>query len=183
MNKSSKILIIQLVCMYLMHIPFYLILILAKIPNVSFETIEVLIIIGFVAMLVMIPVCLVSLIFACLNFVHNESSPLKTTLIVKIGLMPWYILNLLVCLLLVAGFLNPWLLIAVPLLICIEVGITYTFMLSTSVHSVIYTIRYLVSRKIEPNYKIVIALVFHFIFCLDIIGVLMLCKEIKKIGC
>ena len=180
MNKSNIILIIQAVCMYLIHIPFYLILILAKIPSISFETVKVLFTIGFSFMSIMAPVCIISFIFAGFNMIRSGNSPLKTAIIVKIVLIPWYIFNLLVCILLLAGFLNPWLMMAIPLLICIEVVITYIFMLSTSAHSVFYTIKYLSCKKIKPNKIMTVALIFHFIFCLDIVGAVMLNMETAK---
>ena len=166
--------------MYLMHLPFYLVLILAKLPDVSFETIEVLFTIGFVASFLMIPVCITSLIFALTVLGREISSPLKTTLVIKLCLIPWYILNCVISLLMVAGFLNPWLFMAVPLLIAFEVVITYVYMISTTIHSVIYTIKYLHTQKIQPSTQIIVALVLHFIFCLDIIGAIMLNAEMKK---
>ena len=180
MKRSNVILIVQSVCMYVIHFPFYLALILARIPSVSFETIGTLFTVGLVALLAMIPVCIVSFIFAMLNLMPKVSSPIKTTLIVKCCLIPWYILNLFVCVILVAGFLNPWLFLAVPVLMGIEAVITYIFMLSTSLHSVIYTIKCNASRKIQINPAMIVALVFQFFFCLDVVGAIILYKEFNK---
>ena len=180
MKRSNVILIIQTVFMYAVHAPFYLALILIKIPEVSFETIDGFITAGLICLLAMIPVCLISLIFALLNLAGKVSSPVKTTLIVKCCLIPWYIVNLLVCLLLVAGFLNPWLFLAVPVLFGLEAVVTYVFMLSTSLHSVIYTIKGKLTNKIQLNAAIIVALVFHFFFCLDVIGAIILHVEMKK---
>lgn len=180
MKRSNVILIVQSVCMYVIHLPFYLALILVRIPSVSFETIETLFTIGLIALLAMIPLCIVSFIFAMLNLTPKVSSPVKTTLITKCCLIPWYILNLLVCLLFVAGFLNPWLFLAVPALMGIEAVITYVFMLSTSLHSVIYTIKSNATRKIKMTSAMIVALVFHFFFVLDVIGAIILSVEMKK---
>ena len=180
MKKSNIILIIQAACMYLIHIPFYLILILARMSTTSFETIKLLFTVGFSLMSVMVPVCIVSFIFAILNMIRSGDSPLKTALIIKLALIPWYIFNLLVCILLLAGFLNPWLMMAIPLLIGVEFAVTYIFMLSTSVHSVLYTIKYLSCRKIKPNKTMTVALVFHLFFCLDIVGAIMLNRQLWK---
>ena len=180
MRKNNVILIIQTVCMYLIHLPFYLILILVRLQDVSFETIETLFTVGLVAMLLMVPVCLISLIFALLILGCKTAPPYKTTMIIKLTLIPWYILNWLVCLLLSAGFLNPWLFLAVPVLVGVEVVITYIYMLSTSIHSVIYTLKNISAKKIKLNACIIVALVFHIIFCLDIVGAIMLHVEMKK---
>ena len=180
MKRSNVMLIIQLVCMYMVHIPFYLALILVKVPSVSFETISGLMTAGLICLLLMIPVCLISFIFAILNLAQDASSPVKMTLITKCCLIPWYIVNLLVCLLLVAGFLNPWLFLAVPVLFGIEAVVTYVFMLSTSLHSVFYIIRANATHKIQLNAAIIVALVFHFFFCLDVIGAIILHVEMQK---
>lgn len=181
MKKSNTILIIQLVCMYLIHLPLYVGMIFVNLPNVENRAIEVLFVIGFAALALMIPVCIVSLVFACLHFTRINASPLTTAMIVKLCLIPWYILNFLICGSFVVGFLNPWLIMAIPILIAVEVFTTYIFMLSTGIHSIAYTIKYLAFHKIKPSAQIIIALIFHFIFCLDIVGAIMLNIENKKL--
>ena len=166
--------------MYLIHIPFLIMAILAYLPNPPSEAIKVLAIVGFSAFMLMIPVCIISFVFALLNFRGNKSSPLKTTMIVKLCLIPWYVFNFLVCAVLVAGFMNPWLFLATPLLIFIEVASTYIFMLSTGAHSIIYIIKNMITKNVKPNAKVIIALVFQLFFCLDIVGSIMLNVKGRK---
>ena len=180
MKKSNAILIIQLACMYLIHLPLYVVIILVNLPNVASEVIRGLLIAGFAALALMIPICILSLIFAGLQFARLNTSPLKTAMIVKLCLIPWYILNFLICAFLIVGFLNPWLMIAIPLLIAFEILITYIFMLSTSIHSIAYTIKFLIAHKTKPNALIIVALIFHFFFCLDVVGAIILTIENKK---
>lgn len=167
--------------MYLIHLPLYVGLILVKLSYAVDETIGALFVGGFSAFALMIPLGIVSFVFACLQFARLAASPLKTAIIVKLCLIPWYVINFMICGLLVAGFLNPWLMLAVPILIGLEVFVTYVVMLLTGIHSITYTIKFLILHKIKPTAPIVIALIFHLIFCLDIVGAIMLNIEHKKL--
>ncbi|MGN1103647.1 MAG: hypothetical protein ACI4QI_02105 [Candidatus Coproplasma sp.] len=166
--------------MYLIQIPFYICLILAKIPSVDFEVCGVLIIIGLCLNLLFIPVAIVAVVFAILNVTHDSQNPALTTFIVKLTLIPWFIINFFVCFLLIAGFLNPFLMLAVPLLICIEVFITYIYMVCSSLQVVAYTIRQLIKKRIRINAAIIVGLIFSFIFVLDIVGSYLLYSQLQK---
>lgn len=180
MTKSKIILIIQAVVMYLIHLPFYICLILAKIPSIDFEVCGLLILVGLCLNVLLIPVGIVAVVFAILNSTSDSQNPALTTFIVKLTLIPWFILNFFVCFLLVAGFLNPFLMLAVPLLICIEVIITYIYMVCSSLQAVSYTIRQLIKKRIHINAAIIVGLIFSFIFVLDIVGSFLLYNELKK---
>ena len=97
MNKSKVILIIQAAVMYLIHLPFYICLILAKVPNINYDICGVLILVGLCANLLLIPVGLVAVAFAIFNLTTDCESPALTTFIIKLVLIPWYALNFLVC--------------------------------------------------------------------------------------
>ena len=174
MKKSNAILIIQLVCMYLMQVPLYIAIPFIRVPNADGRVAAVLFMIAFALLVLTAPVCILSFVFSCFHFVRNNASPLKTAMIVKLCLIPWYIFNFAICAVFVGGFLNPFLMVGIPILIALEVSVTYIFMLSTSVHSITYTVKYLVSHRIKPNAQMIVALVFHFIFGLDIVGAVML---------
>lgn len=180
MNKSKIILIIQAAVMYLIHIPFYVCLILAKIPYIDFSICGVLIIVGLCFNVLLIPVGIVAAVFAILNLTTDSQNPARVTFIIKLVLIPWYALNFLVCFLLVVGFLNPFLMIAIPLLIAIEVSITYIYMLCSSLQAVSYTIRQLIKKRIRVNAAIIVGLIFSFIFVLDIVGSYLLHYELQK---
>ncbi|MGN0813191.1 MAG: hypothetical protein ACI4MQ_06770 [Candidatus Coproplasma sp.] len=180
MNKSKVILIIQAVVMYLIHIPFYICLILARIPNINFDIFGVFILVGLCANLILIPVGIVAVAFAILNLTTDSKNPAWVTFIIKLVLIPWYCLNFLVCFLLVAGFLNPFLMLAVPLLIGIEVSITYIYMLCSSLQIVSYTIRQIIKKRIALTPMLIVGIVFSFIFVLDIVGSYFLYSELKK---
>ena len=177
-NKGSKILLIlQGILMYGTQIPLLLGLFLLDFPEIAKRCF----IIGFAALLLLIPVCLVSFTVALLQLGGLGKSPLKTTLLVKVGLIPWYLFNFLFCVTLVGGFLNPFLFVAIPLLICFEVGITYFLMLATGAHAIVYTVKLLARQKRKPTGAVLAALIFQFFFCLDILGAILLYRESKKV--
>lgn len=166
--------------MYLIHLPFYICLILARIPFIDFEVCGVLILIGLCFNILLIPVGIVAIVFAILNLTADYENPAKTTFIVKLALIPWYLLNFLVCFLLIAGFLNPFLMIAIPLLIGIEVLVTYAVMLCSSLQILSFTVRQITKKRLTVNAKVVVGIIFSFIFCLDIIGSFLLYKELQN---
>ena len=180
MNKSKVILIIQAVIMYLIHLPFYICLILAKVPNINYDICGVLILVGLCANLLLIPVGLVSVAFAIFNLTTDGESPALTTFIIKLVLIPWYAVNFLVCFLSVAGFLNPFLMLAVPLLIAIEVSVTYVYTVCSSLQLAAYTIRQIIKKRIAVTPMLIVGLVFSFIFVLDIVGSYLLYRQLNK---
>ena len=174
-------LIIQAAFMYVAHLPFYLALILENFESVPEDLIGWLMISGFIIFLCTIPLCLASIGVACSNFAFDVASPVKTAMIVKLCLMPWFVVNFVICAVMAVGFLNPWLMLAVPALICLEVGVTYLLMLSTGMHTIAYTVRILYKNKIKPDAMTIITLILHLIFCLDVVGAIMMCFKIKKL--
>ncbi|MGN0805802.1 MAG: hypothetical protein ACI4MC_02080, partial [Candidatus Coproplasma sp.] len=123
---------------------------------------------------------MVAVAFAILNLTTDGESPAWVTFIIKLVLIPWYALNFLVCFLLVAGFLNPFLMLAIPLLIGIEVSITYLYMLCSSLQIVSYTIRQIITKRIPLTPMLLVGIIFSFIFVLDIVGSYLLHAELKK---
>ena len=166
--------------MYLMHIPLYLALILAKIGSVPEDVIGGMVLAGFVLLFMTIPLCGASLVVALTNLAVDVSNPVKTAMIVKLCLVPWYIVNFLICATLVVGLLNPWLVLTVPVIVLIEVGVTYILMLSTSLHSVAYTVRKHISNKTKPDAFTLVSMILQAFFCLDVIGAIMLYIKDKK---
>ena len=177
--KNKIILIIQLIIMYVIHIPWLIILIFKN--SINPDQFVLLTKLGLFSNLLMIPVLLVSLAFALLSLTCDTKAPFKTTLIIKIALVPWYIFDVVVCFLLVAGFLNPWLFFGIPLLIGLEVTITYVYMLSTSIHNIAFIIRKMMKNKKAYSINTLLGIVFSFIFMLDIVGAILLNSEYKRI--
>ncbi|MCF0117888.1 MAG: hypothetical protein HUJ61_07590 [Bacilli bacterium] len=178
--KSKKILLItQTIYMYLMQLPLTLAILLARVYGIN-NTFEILFKTGLFMHLGMIPFVIINVIFGILDFIKpNQESISKTTLIVKIVLIPWYIMNFVICFLLVAGFLNPFLMLGLPLLLIILIGGTYINMLSTSIHVVVQTIRRIINKQLPMSTKLIIGIIFNFIFCLDFVGCILIRNEEK----
>ena len=183
--KVTKIsLIIQAIGMYVMHLPLYILLIIFALPNCE-DILNVAakpIFISFLVLLIIVsPLCLLTAITSIVSIFKGNKSPAKTTMIVKLALIPWYVLNFYLCIMLIAGFLNPWLMLAAPVVAALLMCSTYIYMLATSLPDIAYLIRLLIKRKIRIKASVVFAIIFLFIFCLDVIGGLMFYLITRKI--
>lgn len=181
MKINNIFLIVQCIAMYLFQLPFVLMLILARIPNIDLSIISGLMLAGIVLGALIVPISITNIILGFTAFIRKIKIPLKTTMVVKIILIPWYIVNFLVCFLLIAGFLNPWLFLAVPIILSLLIGITYIHLLATSITNICYFIKYHIVNKIAPDGVTIVGIIFHFIFCLDFIGAIILEQKYKKL--
>ncbi|MCR5348337.1 MAG: hypothetical protein K6E59_01855 [Bacilli bacterium] len=172
MKINRVLLYAQLIAMYVMHTPLYAILVLIRFPRTEAldAWVSGLLIASLVLMALAFPLCLLNAGFSIASIFKGEESPTKTTMVVKVALIPWYALNFVFCFLLVAGFMNPWLMLAIPVLVGVLVSVTYLFMLSTTLPDVAFLIRQGWKRRVRPNGLTIVGLVFLFFFCLDILG-------------
>ncbi|MDE7384984.1 MAG: hypothetical protein K2M84_04400, partial [Anaeroplasmataceae bacterium] len=83
---------------------------------------------------------LINTVIAIINIFSDTPSPTRSTMIMKFVLIPWYFLNFFDWLLMVGICANPWLMLAVPLIICMGIGYTFTILLFTNVHNFSYVI-------------------------------------------
>lgn len=181
MKINNVFLILQCIVMYLFQLPFALMLILARIPNINSSVISGLMLAGVISGALIIPVSITNIVLGFTTFVRKTVSSLKTTMVVKIILIPWYIINFLVCFLLIAGFLNPWLFLAVPIILSFLIAITYIHLLATSITNVCYFIKYHIVNKLSFDGVTIVGIIFHFIFCLDFIGAIILEQKYKRL--
>lgn len=113
-------------------------------------------------------------IYAFIMIPTDLGSPYKMVMIIKLYQIPCYIGNYLYWVMVGAGFLNPWLFLAYFFIIGIGVVITYIYMISTSIPNLIYFFKSKILRLEKTTPAEWVAVVFHFIFCLDVIGAIML---------
>lgn len=172
MKQCRLVLYIQLIAMYAMQIPLYVIMGLVRLPYSEEvdKVIAALLIASLVLALLSFPICIVNAIFSILSIFKGEESPSKATMIVKLALIPWYVMNFFFGFLLVGGFMNPWLIVAVPLLVGVLVGFTYVFMLSSGLPDMAYLLYRGWKYKEKPSGLVITGIVFLFFFCLDILG-------------
>ena len=182
--KSNKVLlIVQTILMYVAHIPFYIALLLIKlVPDMSLDNVIIgLLLSGIILSAIILPFCIVNGIMALISLFKDFESPIKLTLKLKLILIPWYIMNFIICILLSAGFLNPWLLIAWFFVVFILICITYIIMVTLGLPLVAYLIRKMSKKEIETKPSIIVGIVFQFIFCLDVLGVLIIHLKTRKL--
>ena len=178
--KAKITLIIQTIGMYLMHLPLYATLIIINVAmddRLQGDLVHGLLVASFVMMLIMIPVCIVNAVVSVLSALKG-GDPTKHTMVAKLSLIPWYALNLYIGFVFVSIFFNPFTMIAIPVVVALLVGSTYALMLSTSLGDIAYAVRSVREGGAKP--AVIVGIVFSFIFCLDVIGAIILYKEFKK---
>ena len=168
--KANKLLIIlETVGMYLAQVPLYLMLIFFNFEEtkdyggpcfVAFLIASGVISIIFIA----------NIVLSIVSIFKGDESPAKVTMISKLALIPWYIFNFVFCAILLSGFLNPFLFMAIPLAMFIMISMTYFYMLSMSLPNVAHFINSWAKKKVKPHPLTIVAVVFLFVFCLDPVG-------------
>ena len=185
--KANKILLIaQKVGMYICHTPLYILAILTftdvlnNVPHLS----EILVNIFVAVTIALIPLGIALFVVSIISIFKGKESPSETTMVCKLVLIPWFILNFVFCSCLLMGFLNPFFMIAIPFAFAIMVSTTYCYMIATSMPDIAWFIRLLIKRKVKISALLIFSIIFMFIFCLDIAGGIMFhvaTKEVKTI--
>ena len=151
-------------------------------PNDASTTlVRVLAITGLVSIilagLIAFIICVISFISI---FRKSSNDYTKFVMVYKIIAIPWFIGNFILCVLLIGGMLNPFLLFAIPLVIVILVLSTYICMLSSSMINIGFLVTSWKNGVLKPNPILVISLILEFNFCLDLIGAALIAIENKK---
>ena len=183
MKAIRATLIAQLIAMYLMHLPLYIVMILIQL-QVPDETagplIRVLIILSLVLIGLAFPLCVVNAVLSIVSIFKGEYSPSKTTMVVKLALIPWYVLNFLISFMVIGGLLNPWLFLGAPIVMGLLASFTYLFMAATSLPDIGFFFNRFARKKVEVTGVLVTGMVFLCFFCLDIVGAIMFHLGMKK---
>ncbi|MDE6661502.1 MAG: hypothetical protein K2J93_06750 [Anaeroplasmataceae bacterium] len=178
--KKEKIAIITLIVS--MYLPQVFIEVLSILIRFMFN--EKLFLSLFIVALVLMGISyifgIINAIIAIVDIFRDVPSPTKLTMITKLVLIPWYIENFFVWLLMVGICANPWLMLAAPLVMCIGVGYTFSFLIFTNVHNFSYVIRLWRMKKLKLTSEIIIPIALHFIFVLDILGSILLHRALDK---
>gem|GEM_PF-1957388 len=183
--KAKTTLLIQTIGMYVMHLPLFVLLITLPIPadpafQESFH--RVLFTIFFVMMAVMVPICVLNAVVSVKSALKGKENPAKSTMVAKLALIPWYLLNFAICVVFSSIFLNPFMMIAIPLIIALSGAMTYILMLTTSLGDIVYSIHVTAKKTEKISSKMTVAVVFLFIFCLDVLGAIILYRHSKKLS-
>lgn len=98
---------------------------------------------------------------------------------IKLSLIPWYITNFILTVLVFVGMMNPFLLFASPIFLILSVFITYLFMLSTSLPLVITTVKSMKREASISTILYILAIISLFFFVFDVVG--SLCLYLYKV--
>ena len=120
-------------------------------------------------------------VFAIIGAVKNEKPLTMVTVVVKSLMIPFFCINFYAWYNLVAGLMNPFFLLSIPLVICIGICATYIFMLTTSLPDIIYMTIFMIKQKTKPKIFMVIGVICLFFFVLDLPGSVFIHREYKKI--
>jgi hypothetical protein len=184
MKTTKKLQIIQAILMYVLQLPILLLAVFITFnihisDDLSSILIKVALLLYFI---VLIPLSIVTLIAGFLTGNKADISCIKTTMILKILLIPWFINNFIICFCIWAGTLNPFLFLAGPILIFLFIINTYLFMISLSATNIINILTKWTKKELPTSTELIVILIFHFCFCLDVIASILYYNNLKKIN-
>lgn len=166
-----------------MHLPLYILFVLLSIADgAQAESLtQGFLLASLILTAIVFLICIANIILSILSIFKGETDLSKTVMKVKLALIPWYVVNFLMGVLIVAIFFNPFLMIGIPVAVGILAGTAYFCMLSTSLPDVAYYIRRVfIKREEERTARRVFTVIFLFIFCLDVLGAILFRFQNKK---
>ena len=122
-----------------------------------------------------------ALILGIKGAVKNEGPVSGITVVVKVLMIPFFVVNFLLWFLAIGGMFNPFLMVGIPVVAFIGICLTYGYMLTTSLPDIVYTMIFCIRNQRKPSRLMVIGVIFEFIFMLDLVGSIMLHKAYKDI--
>ena len=173
--RNKIFLIIQAVLMYVSNALSMVSLVLLLNNAIDEEVGRQIFFSGFIVGLFAFAYALVTIVFYFIDaFLKNRPSPVKLIMILKAALIPYYISNFILWGALILGTLNPFLFMAMPLVLLVSICVTYINMITTSIPNTAYSIYALRERKIKPSTLLIISNILQYIFCLDLLGSILL---------
>lgn len=182
--KTNKItLVAQTIGMYIMELPLYIWFIVELIPLNNESLANGLIKATLILTALVLPICIANIVLSVISVFKGESDVSKTVMKVKLALIPWFILNFAMCVIIIALMLNPFMMIGIPIVIAFLVVGTYFCMITTSLPDVAYYLRNVLIKKAEKLSPLRVAVVVClFFFCLDVIGSVLFYNQNKKLA-
>ena len=123
---------------------------------------------------------LVSFVLAIIGSAKQEEPKTGMTILIKALFIPFFLINITLYILSFLGMMKPFLMWAIPLVMCIGVCLTYAYMFMSSWPDIIYMIIYLIKNKRRTKTGMVLGLIFEFFFVLDLIGAILVHRAYKK---
>ncbi len=104
----------------------------------------------------------------------------KTTMVLKLVQIPWYIVNYLFCILVFLGLCNPFFFMALPFFILISILFTYIYMLSTSLPEFISYLKMTSKNKEMESIIGILSCVALLFFVFDVAGSILMYYQMKS---
>lgn len=154
---------------YLMLIPFIIYSATAMVnEEVSDSLAGMVIILCSLLALITFIVCVLNILTAVFGYRKELPSPYKLTMIVKLCMIPFYIVNFTLWgLFIIVCLMYPLLWGMALLLLAMSLISTYIIMISSGIYNVVYALKDF-KRYRSPVY--LLYLIGHFVFCLDVIA-------------
>ena len=164
-----------------MHLPLYAFMFIGMLAGgEDTETLsKILLLATAVLTALMMPVCLLNIVVSFKSTIKDGIDPSRATMVAKLCLIPWYALNFLIGAVFVGIMFNPFMMIGIPIVLAIFIPTTYFLMFSTSFGDIAYFV-YNAKKNGRLTPAIIVGVVFLFIFCLDVIGAIILFRISKK---
>lgn len=112
-------------------------------------------------------------------FAPAQKNPFTTIMVFKILLIPYFIVNFALCFLIVAGSLNPFLIVSVFITIPIMCFLTYCVLLVTSAYNLSRMFAMIVRRE-ESLQTLIPHIIFHFIFLSDVVDSVIVRNKFRR---
>ena len=169
--------------MYVAHLPLYIMLITVAMPmDPEFQ--EAFFRVLFFSMLALMGLMLLVSVFNAVMLIRSAmrgEDPTKATMKAKLALIPWYVINFVIVGFFSAIFLNPFMMISIPIIIALAVLVTYVFMLTTSLGDIAYFVRKKLVLGEPLGTATILGVFFSFLFCLDVVGAIILYRRSEVI--
>ena len=169
-------LILGVIDLYVMQIPmaitFYSIYAEKPGPNFNFTLIGI-------EVGIFVICALVSFILGIVAGVKNTKPMTKITFILKLVMIPFFIINLVMWLCLLAGLMNPFTFMGIPFAIALGACLTYFYMIATGLPDIMFAIIWHIKNKKKPKIIMVAGILLCFIFVLDVVGIFLMNKAYK----
>lgn len=176
----KKLLIIYVVLLYLMqlflYVPISIHLYLTPLPEgviTGFTTASI--VLAFIALAFGVG----DVIYGVLKSFFPDPKTIKIVMIFKLILIPFFCVNFDVCVMIVGGLANPWLMLSIPLAVVLMVALTYLVLLATSVYSEGFMIYQLIKKE-RTIKELAAHIVLQLFFVLDDFSIVVLYIQEKK---
>lgn len=147
--------------------------------DVSIDVVKGLLIAALVLGIIAFFLGLSNIIVALTHIITSHKSSYFAIMIAKLALIPFFMMNFVICILVCVAILNPWLFMTSIVLVPLMVGITYGVLLVTSSYNLAHMI-YALNKKQATSKELTIHIIFQLIFVLDVVSSIILFVKDRK---